>query len=91
MPPAPAELTADEKAKIDQALPTKASVKPKRPRKMLILNANVRDDGRRPTIDPAMIGTNYALIEMGKRTGAYDARVLDRCRVSSQGGQPEAV
>ena len=66
-----ADLSAEDKEKIDQALPAKASVKPKRPRKMLILNANVRDDGRRPTIEPAMIGNNYALIEMGKRTGAY--------------------
>ena len=66
-----ADLSDEEKAKIDQALPAKASVKPKRPRKMLILNKNVRDDGRPPLIEPAMVGGNYALIEMGKRTGAY--------------------
>ncbi len=68
-----AELSAAEKEKIDQALPAKASVKPKRARKLLILNANVRDDGRPPIIEPAMAGGNYALIEMGKRTGAYTA------------------
>jgi len=74
-PPAatPDALSDAEKAKIDAALPVKAAVKPKRARKMLILNANVREDGRRPTIEPAMLGGNYALIEMGKRTGAYTA------------------
>jgi type 1 glutamine amidotransferase len=52
-------------------LPAKASVKPKRPRKMLLLNANVRDDGRRPTIEPAMPYLNHAITGMGSRTGAY--------------------
>jgi type 1 glutamine amidotransferase len=66
------ELTEADKEKIDKALPAKAAVKPKRPRKMLILNANVRDDGRRPTLEPAMLGGNYALIQMGKKTGAYE-------------------
>jgi type 1 glutamine amidotransferase len=70
--PRTVELTDADKAKIDAALPAKATVKPKRPRKMLILNANVRDDGRRPTIEPAMLGGNYALIQMGKKTGAYE-------------------
>jgi len=66
-----AELSAADKEKIDQALPAKATVKPKRARKLLLLNVNVRDDGRRPTIEPAMAGGNYAIIGMGKKTGAY--------------------
>jgi hypothetical protein len=69
--PTVTELTPADKEKIDQALPSKAQAKPKRPRKMLLLNKNVRDDGRRPTIEPSMPYMNYALVEMGKRTGAY--------------------
>ena len=36
-----AELSAADKAKIDQALPAKAPAKPKRARKLLVLNFNV--------------------------------------------------
>jgi type 1 glutamine amidotransferase len=66
-----ADLTAAEKETIDRALPVKAQVKPKRARKLLLLNVNVNDTGRRPTIEPAMIYLNYAIEMMGKRTGAY--------------------
>jgi hypothetical protein len=60
-----------EKEQIGQALPARAPVQPKRARKLLLLNKNVRDDGRTPTMEPAMPGGNYAIIEMGRRTGAY--------------------
>ena len=66
-----AELTAEEKARIDEALPAKASARPKGARKMLLLNRNVRDDGRRPIIEPSMPYMNYAIEVMGARTGAY--------------------
>jgi hypothetical protein len=66
-----AEFGPADKQKIDQALPAKAAAKAKRPRKMLLLNKNVRDDGRRPIIEPSMPYMNYAIEEMGKRTGAY--------------------
>jgi len=66
-----AELSPAEKEKIDQALPAKAPAKAKRARKLLLLNANVRDDGRRPIIEPAMPYLNYVIETMGKRTGAY--------------------
>jgi hypothetical protein len=66
-----AELTPAEKETIDKALPAKAPARPKRPRKLLLLNANVRDDGRRPMIEPSMPYGNYAIEAMGKRTGAY--------------------
>lgn len=66
-----AELSREDQKKIDQALPAKAQAKPRRARKMLLLNKNVRDDGRRPMIEPAMYGLNYAIEEMGQRTGAY--------------------
>lgn len=66
-----AEITAEERETIDRALPAKAAVKPKRPRKLLLLNVNVNDTGRRPTIEPAMPYANYVIEIMGKRTGAY--------------------
>jgi type 1 glutamine amidotransferase len=66
-----AEISPAEKEKIDQALPAKAPARAKRARKLLLLNANVRDDGRRPTIEPAMPYLNYVVETMGKRTGAY--------------------
>jgi hypothetical protein len=66
-----AEFGPADKQKIDQALPAKAAAKAKRPRKLLLLNKNVRDDGRPPTIEPSMPYMNYAIEEMGKRTGAY--------------------
>jgi len=37
-----AELTPADKQKIDQALPAKAPAKPQRPRKLLLLNVNVK-------------------------------------------------
>jgi type 1 glutamine amidotransferase len=64
-------MTPEDKEAIDKALPAKAAVKPKKPRKLLLLNKNVRDDGRRPTLEPAMTVLNYAIEAMGKKTGAY--------------------
>ena len=66
-----ADLTAEDKARIDQALPKAAAAKPMRARKLLLLNMNVRDDGRRPTLEPAMPYLNYAIEAMGGKTGAY--------------------
>jgi len=66
-----AEIPPAEKEKIDQALPAKAPAKARRARKMLLLNVNVRDDGRPPIIEPAMHHLNYVIEEMGKRTRAY--------------------
>ena len=66
-----AELTAAEKEKIDRGLPAKAAVKPLRARKLLLLNVNVNDTGRRPDVHTSVPYGNYAIEEMGKRTGAY--------------------
>jgi type 1 glutamine amidotransferase len=65
-----ADLTPEEKARIDKAVPPSAPAKPMRARKLLLLNKNVRDDGRRPMLEPAMPYLNYAIEAMGK-TGAY--------------------
>lgn len=66
-----AEITAAEKETIDKALPARALAKPGSPRRMLLLNANVRDDGRSPTLEPALPYGNYAIEAMGRKTGAY--------------------
>src|SRR5262245_20808359 len=66
-----AELTPADKQKIDQALPAKATVKPQRPRKLLLLNYNVNDTGRRPDVHTSVPYGNYAIEEMGRKTGAY--------------------
>jgi len=66
-----AELTPAEKQNIDQALPAKAPAKPQRPRKLLLLNVNVNDTGRRPDVHASVPYGNYAIEEMGKKTGAY--------------------
>jgi type 1 glutamine amidotransferase len=67
-----AELTAEDKAKIAQALPAKAAVKPKRPRKLLLLNVNVNNPGRPPDVHVSLPFGNFAIVEMGKKTGAYE-------------------
>ena len=68
-----ADLMPADKYKIDQAVPAKAAVKPLRPRKLLLLNVNVNDSGRRPDVHTSVPYGNYAIVEMGKRTGAYAA------------------
>lgn len=66
-----AELSAADKEKILQSLPAKATAKPKRPRKLLLLNLNVNDTGRRPDVHTSIPFGNFAIEEMGKRTRAY--------------------
>jgi len=64
----PERLTTEDKQKIDAALPTSAPVKPKKPRKLLVLDLNVAYGGHR-----SIPAENYAIAEMGKRTRAYEA------------------
>ena len=68
-----AELSAEDKEKIDQALPAKAPAKPKRARRLLVLNYNVHDLGGPPLLKPSIPHGNYALMQMGLKTGAYTA------------------
>ena len=70
-PGSAAELTPADKQKIDQALPAKPAVKPQRARKLLLLNVNVNDTGRRPDVHASVPYGNYAIEEMGRKTGAY--------------------
>jgi type 1 glutamine amidotransferase/sugar phosphate isomerase/epimerase len=65
-------LSDDERARIEQALPDKASVTPHKPRKLLIFDLNVGYPGHR-----AIAYANWAFEQMGRRTGAFTT-VLSR-------------
>ena len=65
------ELTAEEIQKIDEALPSKATIETSAPRKMLIF---WRCEGFFHTSIPVV---NKAFELMGKKTGAYDVVVTD--------------
>ncbi len=65
-----AQVSPEERRKIEEAIPKKASVKPKQPRKMLILNL-VRWGGQTRPGHASIAHGNLALELMGKGTGAY--------------------
>jgi type 1 glutamine amidotransferase/sugar phosphate isomerase/epimerase len=64
----PDRLTAEEKQKIEAALPRKAPAKPKKPRKLLVMDIQVAYPGHR-----SIPAENFAFEQMGKTTGAYEA------------------
>ena len=64
----PDRLSAEEKHQIDTALPQQAPAKPKKARKLLVLDLNIAYPGHR-----SIPAENYALEQMGKTTGAYEA------------------
>lgn len=59
-----------EREKIEAAIPTKAVVAPRKPRKLLIFDLNVGYGGHR-----SIATANLAFEMMGKRTGAFDTVV----------------
>ena len=66
-----ARLTAEQQRQIDAALPVKAPAKPKKARRMLVITlAKVNDRVVRG--HPSIPAANYALEQMGKRTGAFE-------------------
>lgn len=68
------ELSPEQKQQVDAALPSRAPAKPKKPRRMLVSNLSMRDG--RPVRGSSYAGipiSNYAMEQMGKRTGAYEA------------------
>ena len=70
----PAQLTAEQKQQVDAALPAKAPARPKKPRRMLVLNlAKVGERVVRG--HPAIPAGTYAIEQMGKKTGAFEAVV----------------
>ena len=68
----PPALTPEQKQQVDAALPAKAPAKPKKARRLLVISlAKVQD--RIVRGHPAIPAGMYAIEEMGKRTGAYEA------------------
>jgi len=63
-----------EKRKVDAAIPATAAAKPKKPRRLLVSNLEMHDGhpwhGSSYDFIPV---ANYAIAEMGKRTGAFEA------------------
>jgi hypothetical protein len=66
--------TPEQKQKIDAAIPKKAPAKPRKPRRMLVSSLTMRDG--KPILGhsgTAIAPAGYAVEQMGKRTGAYEA------------------
>jgi type 1 glutamine amidotransferase len=71
------ELLPEQKRQIDAAVPNDAA-KPKRPRRLLVTNLSMRDGKPfRGSSHTAIPFGNYAIEQMGKRTGAYEAVFSD--------------
>lgn len=68
------ELTPEEKEAVEKAVPTVAPAKPKRPRKILIVNITKRN-GKPSGGHQSIVPANYAMKLMGERTGAFTAVV----------------
>src|SRR5687768_16905774 len=64
----PDRLPAEERQKLEAALPQRAPAVPKKPRKLLVMDLNVAYGGHR-----SIPHANLAVELMGKRTGAYEA------------------
>jgi uncharacterized protein len=68
------ELQVEQKARVDEAVPRKAPAKPRQPRRILVTNLSIRDGKpvRGSSYATIAVG-NYAIEQMGKLTGAYEA------------------
>ena len=68
-------LTPEQKKPIDGAMPQAAAAKPQKPRRVLVSNLNVRRGSVRlgEREHPSIPYGNYAIEQLGKRTGAYEA------------------
>ena len=68
-------LTADTKGKVLAALPAKATVKPKKPRRILVFY-------RCETfVHGSIVAGNFAMQELGRKTGAFTADLADEYSV----------
>jgi hypothetical protein len=72
------ELQVEQKARVDEAIPRKAPAKPRQPRRILVTNLSMRDGKpwRGSSYATIPVG-NYAIEQMGKLTGAYEAVFSD--------------
>jgi type 1 glutamine amidotransferase/sugar phosphate isomerase/epimerase len=64
----PDRLTAEERQAIEAALPKQAPAKPRKPRKLLVLDVNIAYPGHR-----SIPAENFGIEQLGKQTGAYEA------------------
>jgi len=64
----PDRLTSEDREHIEAALPKEAPAKPKKARKLLVLDVNIAYGGHR-----SIPAENFAIEQMGKETGAYEA------------------
>jgi hypothetical protein len=64
----PGRITPEDRQKLEAALPESAAAKPKKPRKLLVVDLNVAYGGHR-----SIPHANLVLELMGKRTGAFEA------------------
>ena len=68
------ELQSDQKERVDAAIPRKAPERPRQPRRLLVTNLSMRDGKpfRGSSAATVPVG-NYAIEQIGKVTGAYQA------------------
>jgi hypothetical protein len=72
------EPPPDQKERVDAAVPRKAPAAPRQPRRMLVTNLSMRDGKPvRGSSAAAIPPGNYAVRQMGKVTGAYEAVFSD--------------
>jgi type 1 glutamine amidotransferase len=73
-PPVMEEAHAEQKRRVDAAVPAKAPAKPKKPRRILVSSLTIRDGKPwRSSSYLALPAMRYAIAELGRRTGAYEA------------------
>ena len=65
-----ANITEDDMAKLDAAMPEAAPAEPKEPRKVLVVDLNI-DRGGHPSIPHA----NYMMVQAGERLGMWEATI----------------
>jgi type 1 glutamine amidotransferase len=72
------ELQADQKGRVDAAIPRAAAARPRKPRKLLVTNLSLRNGKPfRGTSAGTVPVANYAIEQMGKVTGAYETVFSD--------------
>jgi len=74
VPPLP-EVTPEERKAVEAAAPAKAPAKPKKPRKLLVFNRDVRNGQAVKVHHLSVAIGNYALETLGRKTGAWEVTV----------------
>ena len=76
LPKGALEISPEDRQKVEAAIPTSAPATPREPRRMLVMNLNVRKGEVRGGHSSIPCG-NLALELMGKKTGAYEIVLSD--------------